>query len=443
MEFRRGTPANTSPITPTRQFSFVIDPEAIEFFKRSSSVHVLDLVTDLHNYSLAVEIQLLLPVYLASTLISPLVKHAKPPFNKLEKPSHKNDFSPDPDIPEPLRLAFLKEDFASKQALSLLALADFSQADGLVTSSEALINARYSLYQHHKIRIIPPDEFSDIIEVLAHGHSIFWSASNPMRPLGVDLFYQLTHWKNSRLYTWTNRVLPTLSDKGLQEHLRSAFMKRYSFILYARDFIRFYEIQRDYYSRRGLTQRFWMPLAYHVATFYFLSWGLLEELTLIAKYRRSLILDDRECGIKNPKFWNELGQKDPSLKEFIDTPLIADWLTVMADMRHLASHDAIPTPTPIMRETAESKKSHEDILKEVQEEYEDFYSLLPPEFMQSVEPWLVDIARTKKMKVLADDMVLIDRKGRGYFRSPVVSIDYDLRRLDAVIDAFLIKLFSS
>lgn len=52
--------------------------------------------------------------------------------------------------------------------------------------------------------------------------------------------------------------------------------------------------------------------------------------------------------------------------------------------------------------------------------------------------------RMKKMKLLMKDVVKFEGKdGTTYFRSPVLSIDYDLSYLNAIIDAFLCNLFSN
>ena len=52
--------------------------------------------------------------------------------------------------------------------------------------------------------------------------------------------------------------------------------------------------------------------------------------------------------------------------------------------------------------------------------------------------------RFKRMKILAPSMVVMPGKDdrRPYMRDPVVSIDYDLQFLMAVMDAFLVRFFS-
>src|SRR5262249_17026214 len=255
MAYLQDSPGETLSVQPSRQFSFIIDPDIFPSFDRSPHADILLLLHDLQTWAIPIELELLLPTYLAGSAIRSF-KHPRPPFQQLTKPLAGPDFTPDTEIPEGIRNKFAKGDEESQRVLGLLSLAVAAQADGLVTSSTVLVEARYALYQHHLIRVIPLEEFADVVEVFCHGHSLFWSVTNTNRRLIVDIYYQFAHWKNSRLYHWANKVLPTLSNKNIQEHLRSLLFKRYSFVLYGRDHIRFYELQRDYFTRRGLSQRF-------------------------------------------------------------------------------------------------------------------------------------------------------------------------------------------
>lgn len=69
--------------------------------------------------------------------------------------------------------------------LSLLALSQSTKADGIVTNSAPLIEHQYVIYQYHRIRIVPVDEFLDFIRVIAVGNSVFWSSACG-RDIGFD-----------------------------------------------------------------------------------------------------------------------------------------------------------------------------------------------------------------------------------------------------------------
>jgi len=138
-----------------------------------------------------------------------------------------------------------------------------------------LVEARYPLLQHHRLRVIPLGECADWIEVCAHGHDVFWSATEYSRNLTVDIFYQWTHWKNRRLARWFSASGSRLTSLGVQEDMRNVILNRYPFLLYSRDMVRFYELQMDPFMRRGLQRRFSTPLGDYVSNFYLHLWGTL------------------------------------------------------------------------------------------------------------------------------------------------------------------------
>jgi hypothetical protein len=45
-----------------------------------------------------------------------------------------------------------------------------------------------------------------------------------------------------------------------------------------------------------------MGVGFYVSTFYLFLWGMLDHLTIIAKWARTLKIDERYCGIRSPKF---------------------------------------------------------------------------------------------------------------------------------------------
>ncbi len=98
-------------------------------------------------------------------------------------------------------------------------------ADGIVTDSEWLIKYQYAVYQYHRIRIVPLDEFRDMINVVAIGNSIFWSTAFA-KDIGFDTFYQMTHWKAARLFRWYGKAIMGMGEKELVENLRAALLHR-------------------------------------------------------------------------------------------------------------------------------------------------------------------------------------------------------------------------
>jgi len=207
--------------------------------------------------------------------------------------------------------------------------------------------------------------------------------------------------------------------------------------------IRFYELQMDFFKRRGQERRFSMGVGFYVSTFYLFLWGMLEHLTIIAKWAKNLKVDERNCGVRNKKFWAEFDKIDPRLNRFLNQPRIKEWISVMAEMRHSAAHRDLALPTEILAESEESKKSDEEILDIIKQEHSYMYESFLAPIVKSMEPMMIRLWRIKKMRVIAPSAVIIGIEGVRQIRDPVMSIDYDLQYLTAVMDAFLVLLFSS
>ena len=169
----------------------------------------------------------------------------------------------------------------------------------------------------------------------------------------------------------------------------------------------------------------------------------MDQLTVIANYKTKLELDEIGCGIRNQKFWKIFRSYEPELADFIKSDSISNWINVLADMRHHVSHKTIKIPAPIMSEAEGPKKTDEEILEIIKKEHSEMYRVFPESYMKEQEPMMIANWRAKNMKMIAPSMVVIKKKnGTGYFRDPVVDVDYDLNMLNAIIDAFLVKLFN-
>jgi hypothetical protein len=236
MEFEKGTPKNTLAFSPTRQISFIIDPRCV-FSLDGIYADALRLVDDLKLHDPAVSIHLLLPSNLADEVARTVGARVEI-GNRTVKQT--KQISLDPVIPSEFRDALLASDDEAKLAMNLLSVSHALQADGIVTAAGLLTQARYHLYNKHLIRIVPLEDLPDVVEIFAHGHSIFWSCSNPNRRLTADVFYPWAHLKCSRYYNWFEKVRPNLNNEDLEVNLRSVLINRYTFLLYSRtcfDFI--------------------------------------------------------------------------------------------------------------------------------------------------------------------------------------------------------------
>lgn len=435
----RGDDTNTFGHFPTRQYRVVMDPDCVTDL-HTKHQGALRLIDDLRKLNDPVEIGLVLPAYAAEGCNITLPARSEDLFMQLSTPPREWSFQLDKMLYAEASAALSQQTAEARRIMTLLTLADSVQADCIVTRSALLETTRYALYQHHLIVPVLLDELNGWVEIIAHGHGAFWSTHIAERRLTFDGYYQVAHWKASRYIRWLGGVLPSIAQADLQTNLRSALLNRFPYLLYARDMVRFFEIQRNHFTRRDLIGRFGLAVGYHMNASYLLLWGMLEQLTAIAKQMRGLALNERDCGIQKEQFWKKL--HEPGLQAFVQQGRIGEWVKLMAGVRHQAAHSMIPIPGEVFIDTEDSKKSDEEIRRIIQKERPLFYRLA---LATGMESQMIQIWRVKHMKRLAPSMVVMrNRQGPGgYMRDPVISIDIDLEHLTAVMDAFLVCLFGA
>jgi len=416
------------PFLPSRHFKIIIDPELLNQYFTNVYLHsVIDTIHDLKTLDNPVILELFTP---SKEQISASFDGIVEAYSVKQ-----SNFVPSKWIKEDKPIDFEKLDHLEHKTSTLLICSFELKADCIVTSNKALIDLRYLIYQYEAIRVIPLEEFHDFVEVCARGFSIYWSATSHTRGLTPDVYYQFDHPKGKRLADYFNMQSVKIEDDDLRENLRSLSLNRYSFILFTRDLIKFYEIQNDLFARAGHMGRFGTTIGYYVTNYYFYGWGLLEQLTTILNASLKLGLDEKKCGIAQEGFWKEV--KDQELLSFKKDN--KGWLQRMADIRHLAAHRTIAIPTTILMHTDESKKSDEELKKELRKERPYYYSMSYAEHFEKME---IDLLRIKKMRKLIPRAIYIKKKaGKSYFYDPVVSVDHELSIMNKFIDKLLEKSF--
>jgi hypothetical protein len=442
--FERGTPGNTVAASPTRDFRFVVEPLLVDRLAIFPFRGVAALLNDLAAVPHGVRVALIAPGYLTDRPVFHPPSLLEDRTEVIARASDIPSFKIGEALPATLRRVLRQPRAEITTALALLALAEAVQAEGIVTESPVLIDARYPLYQHHRLRIIPLGEFGDVLESCAHGHGLFWSSTHAGRHYGADSYYQMLHPTGHKLAMWFGRVAGSLAPAEHHENVRSATLNRYPFILYSRDMVRFYELQLDHFARRGLYRRFGTTLGYYITNFYVHVWGMLEQLTVIAKDQRGLDIPDTDCGIHKTKtYWQKAGAELPTLRALVKSREIAPWIAAMADVRHAAAHRAMALPSSMVTHTGESQLSDDEVRARLREDDPDFYEMLAhdPETLRAFESVQIPLWRANQMKTVADNVVIIRGRSGTSVRGAVVSIDYDVSMLGRIIEAFCATLF--
>ncbi len=424
----------------TRDFVLVLDPTCIERIPDPA----YQMVHDLACVNPPVRVTFLIPTYLVESNLRDAARRLGDAGHFLDDAPHVERFRPSSQYPS-LESKALQEGEMAHHHMELLGLVNTIGADGLIADIGLLSDQRHTLYEHHMIRVIPTRELFDFIGLCARGHSLFWTEDSDFL-YTHDVFYLQTHWKLRKYQQWFFKMAQRINNSDLVEELRNLFLNRFAFLLYSCDMVQFYQIQRDHYIRRNQPERIRMAIAYHLNHFYLLLWGLLDQLTVIAKHALNLDIQTKYCGIQKDEFWKKCKSKCPALVRAIKNDKFQKWIDVMADIRHPGAHRAIPTPQPLLEETEESTKPKEEVREIVLKENEDLLAFIskrsPDRFEETVE-MMIDLWRTEQTRRISDGVFFLGRKDEFYtFRDPLVSIDFDLERGFAICDAFLIACFS-
>jgi hypothetical protein len=423
----------------TREFGFIIDPRCLERISSFPPAAFLDAAAQLTASTPAVKIQLSSPSFFGPE-DSRRLREYRPFISDIQAPLGDGKFHVSKSFSNKHRKLLSAARVSGQRALALLALAESTKADGVVSDATELLATRYALLAHHRIRVIPLEEFPRWIEVCGIGHSTFVSAVDPHVNFPPDMFYQWLDRKNRSLIDWHSRMSHRVSPETAED-LRSIVYNRYPFILYSRDMVRFFELQSDHVLRRSGQRRFGPFVGFHLVNLYFHTWGLLDHLTLVANRHLGLGVPENRCGIASDEFWSASATRAPSLRRAVKQPRLNDWIAVMADMRHPAAHKAMLLPTQLVSHTPESQLSDAEVLEILKKEDPEPFELFDRDALRAMVPLMVSNWRAQKLKIVADGVVHVRGPSRSYFRPALNSVDYDVRMLNEVLEIFIAELF--
>ena len=299
------------------------------------------------------------------------------------------------------------------RGLRLLALSDHLKSDGIVTELPSLVEVKWDLLAHHKFRVVHPHEIADMVEVFARGHSLFCAAQPVPMWHSPDLIYQMSHWKARRLFEWFGTFSRKVYDAELKELVRSALLNRYTFILYARDMVRFNDLQKDYHFRRGRHPKvFRTTLNYHLTAFYIHVWGMLDSLAGIANRQLGLGVHPFRCGITQNRFLDALSQKRPGLARFIKGHR-SKWIDVLGDVRHPVAHSALRLQSDVVRSSEDSRKTDAEISDILRREDPETYAVLPRDMLRALEWSSQDLVDSSSIRAVAEGDADVHEGERG------------------------------
>jgi hypothetical protein len=216
-----------------------------------------------------------------------------------------------------------------------------------------------------------------------------------------------------------------------QEATRSLVFNRIPQLLYTRDRILWFEIQREATKREGLTnQDYAFEISYYLNFYYLLLSATFDHLALIVNGVCNLGLKDKQVGATYKPFLDELIKQSPQIHALFVSKEILDLIAQFAALRNLAAHRGAITPRKIV-----AKPDREPTVEEIDEHMRKTGNgWILEEPFSSMSPGLVRMARQNawaeliEKEAVADDVEYIEIAGKAYFMSPLLNTSWNLKR---------------
>ncbi len=146
-------------VFPKRKFDLLIDPGCIDELLSSSYTGLFQLLLDLRQLNPPIDIRFLVNE-----------KHGLPePFEEVHLEGVSLiEYTPTNPLNDDSRAKLMEDTDLADCQRKLCALAIQTSSDGVVTSDQGLLDARYELL-HDRINLLPMDELEDFVEICAHG----------------------------------------------------------------------------------------------------------------------------------------------------------------------------------------------------------------------------------------------------------------------------------
>ena len=310
-----------------------------------------------------------------------------------------------------------------------------------VVPNKMLVQERYEIYRYTNIRIIPVNELDDFLGIIAHGNLMFWGKGIPRGMESFEILYcKDILYDNKEIMVVYNDIRTKVKDNPkVEDCLKSVLLNRLPMILYARDMVKFYEIQLDHFKRRGLIGRFSMLLNYHLTYFYLLAWGMLDHLTLLINLVKDYKFKDRDCGIRIKQYLEVLEKDMPKTSALINKE--SKWIDVIADMRHHAAHKTIALVNDIYQETDESQKTDEEVMEFLKREEPYFFQYLPKELVDKMLPEKIFNWKFRHLKVILPNAAMIKLNDKDCMIFPTIDIDFNVIKVKEILALVLSELF--
>jgi len=295
-------------------------------------------------------------------------------------------------------------------SLNAVKLTNQLDADVLITRNLEF-EKRFGLEEEHHITIADSDTAMRVMEYFVAGHEIPWSFRKPFWYMPWTNFYPYVDKDGERATRiWQQSSLKACLSPSGQERLRSLAINRLEHILYTRDKLLFYRLQRRAAKRCGAkNQSFSLEWGHLMGYYYILLSGGLDQLGLVINERLNLgVTNPIHVSLLKSKFISRIRKVRPDLADIFADKQFADWKTKLKVCRDFVAHQGTGHPTQLVNPPeAEFTDDEIDAMARKRPEFQSF-SLLPEEQRGEAFDILKQNVRISQIDVLRDDALVID-----------------------------------
>lgn len=214
-------------------------------------------------------------------------------------------------------------------------------------------------------------------EVFVRGHEVPWSFHLPIWYSGWATLYPASEPSFEKLMTALS-IANGMGRNETWEFIRT-FIHRASNLLYTRDKLLFYMLQRAAAKRDGLKrQLFAFEINYYLNHYCLLFWGGLDQLSLIINEVFGLGCPHKQIGIRRKDFLKAAEKGAPEFISLIKGEEFQRWMNLLETIRHYVAHRGMEVINPIYKKPERELPQEEiDRLIFASREWQEMVSRFP------------------------------------------------------------------
>lgn len=317
---------------------------------------------------------------------------------------------------------------AALASTALIGRADIVLSEDLATQEEAVRR-----FRDLNVVILSGERTIRNCEIFVRGHEIPWSFNRPAWWKPWMVFYPIVEPDIQLMERfWRLSMQKGVSTK-IQERIRSLGFNRWSAVLYTRDKLLFYVLQRRTAKRQNLTrQDFTFELAYYLNHYFLLFWGALDQVSWIVNEICNLGFQPnqwRNVGVAKQGFLNRLRNQDPEMAAEFEEPEFQRWINVLKLTRHYVAHQGTAQLSPLYEKPAEEPTDAEiDREIEKSQRWREDEKLLPREILEAFRPTFRMEWRLEHYRQISDASFHIQGETDHAIVFPLENIEWEYDR---------------